>query len=71
VDLSWYLLQFGSGDAMDEGEKPASASYILKRKEKLIYEVVRNGKIVSDPVGARRSVYRERTATGSEQRSDP
>jgi arylsulfatase A-like enzyme len=49
MDLSWYFLQYLSGDAMDEEDKPVSASYLHNPTEKRVYEVVRDGEIVAEP----------------------
>ena len=53
MDLSWYFLQYLSGDAMDEEDKPASASYLYNPTEKLVYEVVRDGELVPEPEGVK------------------
>lgn len=67
IDFSWYLLQFLSGDAMDESQKPRSASYFYSKKGRLIYEVVRDGQIVPNPKGVERSEFRSQRARDFER----
>ena len=43
LDLSWFLLQYLSGDALPPADKPASASYLMREPEQRIYRVVQNG----------------------------
>jgi hypothetical protein len=54
MDLAWYLLQYLSEDAMDEDDKPSSASYLWKTGEDRIYRVVQDGRIILDSVGNKR-----------------
>jgi hypothetical protein len=57
IDLSWYLLQYLSGDGMDESQKPNSDSFLVREKEGLVYKVIENGNIVTNPSGFKVSNY--------------
>ena len=55
IDLSWYLLQYLSGDGMDEAQKPYSTSFLIRESDDLIYKVIQDGVILSNPKGFRLS----------------
>ncbi len=47
MDLSWYLLQFLSGDGFEESQKPSSSSYL--KSDGKVYKVIQDGMIVDEP----------------------
>jgi hypothetical protein len=49
IDLSWYLFQYLSDDAMDEAAKPSSPSFLYRYEDRLLYQVVQDGLILSKP----------------------
>ena len=49
MDLSWYLLQYLSGDQLSESDKPSSDSFLVRQSEGRMFKVIEDGMVVSSP----------------------